>query len=352
MRYVNLGRWALPSSTLDDTAMRFNKLDLNLLVALDALLTECSITQAAHRLHLTPSAMSSALARCRDYFQDDLLVPIGRRMEPTPRALALRDAVRDLLMRAEAVLRIEPDFDPGRSERRFSLLLSDYNNALLAPVLIRLAEQEAPAVGFDFLPQQRGQAPHLLLERGEADLLLIADPLCARDHPREVILEDRFVCIACAHHPTIQGSLSLAQFQAAGHVIMTPGPVLQSIEAQALRAHGIERRAEVNTFNFLAVPALVQGTRRIATVHARVAAQAIQHEGLALQQLQPPVDIPPVRISMQWHRHRAADPGLTWLLNTVRRAARQLALAHTGAPSADAEGREGQEPGTNGRPLH
>jgi len=307
--------------------MRFNKLDLNLLVALDALLTECSITEAAKRVHLTPSAMSSALSRCRDYFQDDLLVPVGRRMEPTPRALALRDGVRDLLMRAEAVLSTEPVFDPGQAQRRFSILLSDYNNALLAPELIRLAEQEAPAVGFDFLPQQRGQAPHLLLERGEADLLLMADPLCSAGHPREVILEDGFVCIACAHHPTIQGTLTLAQFKAAGHVIMTPGPLLQSIESRALREQGIERRAEVNTFNFLALPALVQGTRRIATVHARVAQRAVLQDGQRLQRLRPPIDIPPVRISMQWHQHRDADPGLAWLRDVVRRAARQLAFA-------------------------
>lgn len=306
--------------------MRFNKLDLNLLVALDALLLERSITSAAQRVHLTPSAMSSALARCRDHFGDALLVPVGRRMEPTARALALalQAGVRELLIRAQVLLQTEPMFDPAQARRRFSLLLSDYNNALLAPELVRIAEREAPEVTFEFLPQQPGQPPQLMLERSEADLLLIADSLCSGGHPKEVILDDHFVCIACTTHPTIQGTLSLAQFQAAGHVIMSPGPTLQSVESSALQKLGIERRAEVQTFNFLSIPAMVRGTQRIATVHHRVAQTAMQREALSLQQLKPPLTIPPVRIAMQWHAHRNADPGLTWLQDMVRRAAKSL----------------------------
>lgn len=310
---------------MESFTMRFNKLDLNLLVALDALLLERSITLAAQRVHLTPSAMSSALARCRDHFGDALLVQVGRRMEPTARALALHAGVRELLIRAQVLLQTEPVFDPARARRRFSLLLSDYNNALLAPELVRLAEREAPEVTFEFLPQQPGQPPQLMLERSETDLLLIADSLCSGDHPKEVILDDHFVYIACTTHPTIQGTLSLEQFQAAGHVIMSHGPALQSVESSALQRLGIERRAAVQTFDFLSIPAMVQGTQRIATVHHRVVQVAMRRAAMTLQQLTPPMPIPPVRIAMQWHAHRDGDPGLVWLRAMVRQAASALA---------------------------
>ena len=104
--------------------MRFNRLDLNLLVALDALLTECSITKAAGRLNLSPSATSNALARLREYFDDELLVQVGRRMEPTPRAQVLLEAVRDVLVRVDSTIAIQPAFDPPTSDRVFRIFAS------------------------------------------------------------------------------------------------------------------------------------------------------------------------------------------------------------------------------------
>ena len=111
--------------------MRLNKLDLNLLVALDAMLTETSITVAAQRLHMSQSAMSNALGRLRDHFQDKLLVQVGRRMEITPRGLVLREAVRDVLMRIDTTIAAQPEFDPAKSEREFTLLVSDYTLSLI-----------------------------------------------------------------------------------------------------------------------------------------------------------------------------------------------------------------------------
>ena len=121
--------------------MRFNRLDLNLLVALDALLTERSITKASERLNLSQSATSNALARLREYFDDELLVQVGRRMEPTPRAEGLRDAVRDVLVRVDATIAIQPEFDPSKSDRIFRIFVSDYTQMVFAPHLLALAHE-------------------------------------------------------------------------------------------------------------------------------------------------------------------------------------------------------------------
>ena len=111
--------------------MRFNKLDLNLLVALDHLLNLRSVSEAAARMNMTQPAMSNALLRLREYFDDDLLVKIGRRMELTPRAESLKDAVRDVLVRVEWTIATTADFNPAQSDRQFNVLVSDYTLATL-----------------------------------------------------------------------------------------------------------------------------------------------------------------------------------------------------------------------------
>ena len=113
--------------------MRFNKLDLNLLVALDALLTLKNVSRAAERLNVGQSAASNALARLRNYFNDDLVVRVGRRMELTPRAEGLQDPVKDVLLRIEATVDSQPDFNAKNSTRQFRIFLSDYSAMTIMP---------------------------------------------------------------------------------------------------------------------------------------------------------------------------------------------------------------------------
>ena len=113
--------------------MRFNKLDLNLLVVLNALLTECNISRAAEKIYLSQSATSSALARLRDYFDDELLVSSGRQLVLTPRAKELVEPVREVLMRIDSTIATQPQFDPATETRTFTILVSDYTMAVLVP---------------------------------------------------------------------------------------------------------------------------------------------------------------------------------------------------------------------------
>ncbi|MDD0838875.1 LysR family transcriptional regulator [Curvibacter sp. HBC61] len=305
--------------------MRFNKLDLNLLVALNAMLSTCSISRAAERLHMSQSAMSNALARLREYFDDELLVQVGRQMELTPRAEVLKEAVRDVLMRVDTTITAQPEFDPARSEREFRIFVSDYSLSTLMPQLMVLAHAQAPRVRFHLMPQV--EQPQRALEQGQADLLVIPKEFCSPDHPTDTVFQDEFVCAVCNQGRFRDRELTPDSYLAAGHVIMQPPAGGQSLESAFMLRHGIARRVEVSTFSFMTAPHLVVGTDRIATMHRRLAQQASRH--LPIRLLKPPMPIPPMVQVMQWHKHRSKDPGLLWLRQTLLAAAARMDEATT-----------------------
>lgn len=297
--------------------MRLNRLDLNLLIALDALLAERSITRAAQRLKLTPSAVSSALGRLRDYFDDELLVQIGRKMEPTPRAEGLHDAVRDVLVRIESTIAAQPQFDPATSDRTFRIFLSDYSQLVLAPYLLALAAEQRCSARFDFLPQVSD--PQRSLERGEADLLVIPRGFLSPDHPDEVLYQEDFVCVVSRESALAQGELSFERYLAAEHVVMQPpGGTGASFEDWFVKRYGVSRKVSVTTYAFGPMPALVCGTEYIATVHKRLARAFLASWPLVLRPS--PVQIEPMQQAVQWHRYRTQDPGLAWLRHLLRQA--------------------------------
>lgn len=301
--------------------MRFHKLDLNLLVALDALLTERSITRAAERLHLSQSAMSNSLARLRDHFDDELLVQVGRQMEPTPRAETLRDAVRDVLLRIETSLTTQPRFDCTTSDREFLLFVSDYSMSVLMPKALELAAGMRSTVRFNLLPQVLH--PTRSLERGEADLLVIPKAYCSADHPSELVYDDTFVCVVWRGSSHARQPMTFERYAGAGHAVMVPAGTDQpAFETWFVQRFGLSRRIELTTYSFSALPLLVVGTELVATVHARLA--RLLAPALPVELLPMPLPMPPLEQAMQWHKYRSTDPGLTWLRNLLHQAAREM----------------------------
>lgn len=301
--------------------MRFNRLDLNLLIALDALLTERSITRAAERLSLTPSAVSSALARLRDYFDDQLLVQVGRKMEPTPRAEGLHDAVRDVLVRIDSTIAIQPEFDPAATDRTFRIFMSDYTQLVLMPHVLALAHEQRCSARFDLLPQVT--QPQRNLERGEADLLIIPRGFLSPDHPHEVLYDEGFDCVMWRDSALARGEFTFDRYTAAGHVVMQPqGSVGGSFEDWFVRRYGIGRRVAVTTYSFATLPALVQGTEFVATVHGRLARRLAGTCELVLRP--PPFPLEHMQQAMQWHKYRTQDPGLSWLRGLLARAVQRM----------------------------
>lgn len=301
--------------------MRFNKLDLNLLVALDALLTARSITRAAERMHMSQSAMSNALGRLRSYFDDELLVQVGRHLELTPRAEVLRDAVRDVLMRIDTSIAAQPQFDCTKSDREFRLCISDYTMQVLIPRVLATAARQRSTVRFNILPQVRN--PAQALERGDADLLVIPKAYCSAEHPAEVLFTDEFSCVVWNESSHARQGLSFERYAEAGHVVMQPvGTDQPAFESWFVQRYGLSRRIEVTTYGFAALPYLVVGTDLVATVHSLLAHAVAGALPVAL--LTPPLPMPPFEQAMQWHKYRSLDPGLQWLRRLMQEAAKTL----------------------------
>lgn len=293
--------------------MRFKGLDLNLLVALDVLLTHKNISYAADTINMSQSGMSSALARLREYFDDELLVLFGRNLALTPLAESLIVPVRAVLMSIDATIVTRPDFDPATDERTYRLLVSELTMLLLIPAVIRRLASEAPRMKIQLVAQY---TPLETLERGDADLMLMPEQFLAHEHPSLRLYEEHYDCIVWSEAQKFGDTISLEEYLDAAHVTVQQGPNnLPAFDGWFLRQYGVQRKAEVITSNLTLPPLLVVGTDRIATVHRRLAVRAAAY--LALRIIPPPVRIPPLQQMVQWHKSRSGDLGLMWLRNVL-----------------------------------
>jgi LysR family nod box-dependent transcriptional activator len=299
--------------------MNFRGLDLNLLVAMDALLTERSITRAGERIFLSQSAMSGALSRLRAFFDDELLIQVGQRMVLTPLAEDLVSPVREALLGIEKVVNKDQTFEPRTSSRRFRIMMSDYAAIVLMTRAMPAIQQMAPNVAIELVSNSELALPSL--DRGDIDLLLIARQYTSKSHPSEELFRDDYTCVVWAENRAVADELPLEQYLAAGHVVARLGrDQMRSAEEQFIADSGIDRRVEVVVMGFSMMPQFVIGTSRIATLHTRLARHYAQ--SLPLRLLKPPLDIPPLVEVMQWHQVRTADRGLAWLRRALLDAAR------------------------------
>lgn len=289
--------------------MRFNRLDLNLLVALDALLSEKSITRASRRLNLSQSATSGVLARLRDYFMDDLLVQVGRNLILTPLAVSLVEPVRDVLLQIQRTIEIKPEFDPATATREFRLFASDFVSTVLLGELGRRIAAEAPGVTIDISPTT--STPAEQLERGEVELMILPRKYMSESQPTELLFEETYTCIVWTGNTLVGDTLSLDQYMALGHVSSRFGTSLASFEEHFLKDSGYDRRIEVSTTNFTSLPHFVIGTNRIATMHTRLARMLACYYPIRL--IAPPIAFPKLEMCMQWNRFLDRDPSHIWL---------------------------------------
>lgn len=302
--------------------MRLDRFDLNLLVALDVLLEERSVTKAGERLHIGQSATSAALKRLRDYFEDQLLVPAGRRLELTPLAESLVGPVRDALLRARAAISIRPNFDPAAASRRFVICASDYLiSVLLAPTISRLAVQ-APGVRID-LRRPPGDIEETF-ERGDIDLIALPEQYVGTlDHPSQELLRDNHVCMVCANNPLAAGELTMERYLELGHVAVRLGDEGSfAFEEWFLPRYGRQRRMECMIDYFSALPMLVVNTQRIATLHERLARDMARRFPLKL--LPPPFRMHPLVEYIVWPRHMDQDPAHRWLRENIIAAGAEM----------------------------
>ncbi|MBC2664915.1 LysR family transcriptional regulator [Novosphingobium flavum] len=294
--------------------MRFGRLDLNLLVALDALLTEKSVSLAADRLCLSQSATSSALGRLRDYFGDDLLVVKGRQMILTPRAEELIEPVRAVLEQIRTTVAVAPPFDPSTADRQVRIMASDYSTQVLLAEAIAQIEREAPHMRFEIQPMN--DLPVEALERGYIDLLLTINFAVSTDHPSQVLFEDDYVVVGWEGNPAMQQPMTREAYFELGHVTARFGKArVPAFEDWFVRRQKQQRRIEVVAPTFLSLPGLVVNTHRIATMHRRMAEMVIQNTPLVMRET--PFDIPPIHETIQWHITNNNDNALRWVVEKL-----------------------------------
>ena len=308
--------------------MRFHGLDLNLLVALDALLTHQNVTRAAEQLNLSQSALSGALARLREHFDDELVVPIGRRMEPTPLARTLAEPLHEILLKTKSLVTATPTFDPLTSNRRLSIIASDYSTEIFLLDLVRDIAREAP--GIKIALEEHTAETFEQFNRGEINLRIIPKCFAFEGHPHERLFDEKYVCVAWKKNKQIGDLLTLEQYQSLQHVVRYSRGALQTtFDQQFLDQAGFSRNVSVTVPAFALVPRLVVGTQQIATVHARLA--ELYACSLPIRILAPPVAFPMLTEVLEWHYHEEDDPGLAWFRNIILKRA---ASAFGSSPSA------------------
>jgi LysR family transcriptional regulator, nod-box dependent transcriptional activator len=295
--------------------MRLNRLDLNLLVALNALLSLRSVTGAAQQLHVTQPSMSGSLARLREYFGDPLLVPAGRALKLSPLAEALAVAVREALEKVESAIALRPGFDPATSRHHFRLCASESTVITLLAKVLQRVEAIAPGVTIELLPTDPLLAPKGL-QRREIDFVFGVERFAGEEHPHTLVIDDPFTCVVWAQNRGVKRRLTLEQYLSMKHVVTrygferTPG-----FEQWSLEQMGLTRREDVTCTTPALMGPLVVGTRRVATMPTQLA--RVQAGYLPLKLLPPPMKIAHLRIAMQWHQSRQHDGAFIWFREQV-----------------------------------
>ncbi|MGY1653953.1 LysR family transcriptional regulator [Geodermatophilus sp. SYSU D01119] len=299
--------------------MNLASLDLNLLVSLDALLQQRSVTRAAAQMGLSQPALSASLARLRRHFGDELLSRVGNEYRLTPLAVQLRELARIALSGVERVFTAQPGFDPASSTREFTLLVSDYVVAVLGDTVAGLLAEEAPHTRL----RLSAHSP-AIVDRAEQALLtadlLFLPPGFLTDLSRRDLYRDEWVCVVAADNPVVDAGLTVGDLETLPWVATYHGPTASTPAARQMRMLGIEPQVQVVTESFLTVPALISGSDRIALLQRRLVDLLPLNSGV--RALPCPFDAGPLIEAMWWHPVFDDDPEHAYLRDLVARAAR------------------------------
>lgn len=301
--------------------MRLNRLDLNQLICLDALLAEKNVSRAATRVNLSQPAMSAALARLREYFDDPLLMRIGRSMIATSFATTLIEPVRSVLLQAQALAARRPEHDPAKIQRDITLVASDYMTTVVLQDIMKRAADEAPGIRVNIRPVSEFFGE--LLDSGEVELMVSSTAAFIAGHPSEKLFQEYYSCIAWSENPDIGDQISVDQYYELGHVAIEwgRGRILTHDQDASDKANR-RRRNEVTVSNFTMAPGFIVNTRRIATMQTRLA--RIMAQQWPIKILSCPIAIPPIEIGMQWNKHLDDDIALTWFRQLLRDISKDL----------------------------
>jgi DNA-binding transcriptional LysR family regulator len=299
--------------------------DLNLLIALDALLSENSVAGAARRLGLSPSAMSRTLARLRAATGDPLLAPAGRKMVPTPRAEALRAEVSSLSQAAQAMLRPAPSLDISRLERTFVIRANDGFVDVFAARLVAAAHAQAPDVRLRFAPKPDKDPRPLREGQIDLDIGVVGDT--APELRIQALFRDIFIGLARAEHPLLTiGPITPERFVAHGHVVASRSGFAHGPVDDGLAALGLTRNIAAIVPSFPAVIAVVSASDLIGLAprsYFNVGLSSETSRRAPIMSFPLPVRTAGITVSQIWHPRHDADPAHRWLRGLIIEACRR-----------------------------
>jgi len=293
--------------------MDTRRVDLNLLVALDALLMESNVTRAARRLHLSQPALSARLRRLRSIFRDPLLVPAQKGMIPTQRALELREPLREALEKLHGVVTERTPFDPAQADLVVNIAGSDYVQCALLRPLMAALKRQAPHMRCAW----RQLDPPALFEqmqRTEIDLAIMTVNSAPAQLRSRTLFSERYVFIARRNHPRIRRSVDLDTFAELEHVVVSPrGGGFSGPTDAALKARHRSRRVALSVATFLIVPEIVAQSDLVAVVPERL----LRSHRDRLLVREPPVPVAGFTMGMVWHERTTAHPAHRWFRETL-----------------------------------
>ena len=311
--------------------MNVNRVDLNLLVYLDALLRERNVTKAAHQLSLSQPAMSNGLRRLRELFDDPLLVRTSEGMTPTERALELEPIVREVLNKVDHAVQPRTAFEPGEAQRVFRIMASDYAESTLLPTVLGKLRELAPGITIDIMTPS--DVSFLDVERGKVDMIINRFDSMPQSFHQIHLWNDSFTCVLSPQNPVLE-DFTLDNYLKANHVWVSktgmgvgvgvdPDDVqrLGWVDA-ALDALGKKRQIRVFTRHYQAAMTLAEQNDLIVTLPSRAAALKVNNPRVVLRD--PPLDIPPLELKMAWSPLLQNNPANRWLRKLIADTAREL----------------------------
>ena len=315
--------------------MNINRVDLNLLVYLDVLLRERNVTQAANQLNLSQPAMSNGLRRLRTLFDDPILVRTSDGMTPTERALELEPLVREILSGVERALQPTSDFDPGKAERIFRIMASDYAESTLLPAVLAKLRAQAPGISLDIMTPS--DVSFLDVERGKVDLVINRFDVMPQSFHQNIIWTDSFSCLLSANNPILK-DFTLESYLKAQHVWVSKtgmgvGVGVDPEDVQrlgwvdaAITRLGKKRHITVFTRHYQAAMILAEQNDLVVTLPS-LAAQ-LQHDNPRLVIKTPPFDIPPLELKLAWSPLLQHNPANRWFRQLIVETGREVSGEH------------------------
>jgi len=311
--------------------VNINRIDLNLLIYLDALLRERNVTQAAHQLSLSQPAMSNGLRRLREVFNDPLLVRTSEGMTPTERALELEPVVREVLGKLEQAVQPRAAFEPDKAQQVFRIMASDYAESTLLPAVLSSLRTQAPGLTLDIMTPS--DVSFLDVERGKVDMLINRFDSLPQSFHQIHLWNDSFSCVLSPENPVLQ-DWTLESYLQASHIWVSKtgmgvGVGVNPDDVQrlgwvdvALNRLGKKRQIRVFTRHYQAAMTLAEQNDLIVTLPTRAAELKRGNPRVVLRE--PPLEIPPLELKMAWSPLVQHHPASKWLRKLIADTARAL----------------------------